>query len=62
MDSDTPWMPAVGIAGEMAFGLAMGTVMSIVFIACQWAGEIVGQQMGFNLSEVFDPLLAPRAQ
>jgi flagellar biosynthetic protein FliR len=30
-------------------------VMSFVFIAVQWAGEIIGQQMGFNLSEVFDP-------
>ena len=51
----TPWELAVGIAGEMAFGLAMGMVMSFVFIAVQWAGEIIGQQMGFNLSEVFDP-------
>ena len=33
----------------------MGTVMSFVFIAVQWAGEIIGQQMGFNISEVFDP-------
>jgi len=52
---DTPWALALGIGGEMAFGLAMGTIMSFVFIACQWAGEIIGQQMGFNLSEVFDP-------
>ncbi len=52
---DTPWELALGIGGEMAFGLAMGTVMSFVFVAVQWAGEIIGQQMGFNLSEVFDP-------
>jgi len=52
---DTPWELALGIGGEMAFGLAMGTIMSFVFIACQWAGEIIGQQMGLNLSEVFDP-------
>ncbi|HET6247249.1 MAG TPA: flagellar biosynthetic protein FliR [Tepidisphaeraceae bacterium] len=52
---DTPWALAVGIGGEMAFGLAMGMVMSFVFVAVQWAGEIIGQQMGFNLSEVFDP-------
>ena len=51
----TPWELAIGIGGEMAFGLAMGMVMSFVFIAVQWAGEIIGQQMGFNLSEVFDP-------
>jgi flagellar biosynthetic protein FliR len=52
---DAPWQLAIGIGGEMAFGLAMGMVMSFVFIAVQWAGEMIGQQMGFNLSEVFDP-------
>lgn len=51
----TVWELTVGIAGEMAFGLAMGMVMSFVFVAIQWAGEIIGQQMGFNLSETFDP-------
>jgi len=52
---DTTFALAAGIAGEMGFGLAMGMIQSFVFIAAQWAGEIVGQQMGFNLSEVFDP-------
>ncbi|MCC7350738.1 MAG: flagellar biosynthetic protein FliR [Phycisphaerales bacterium] len=46
---------ALGIGGEMLFGLAMGMVLSFVFVAVQWAGEMIGQQMGFNLSEVFDP-------
>jgi flagellar biosynthetic protein FliR len=49
------WGMTAGIAGEMAFGLAMGMLLSFEFIAAQWAGEIIGQQMGFNLSEVFDP-------
>jgi flagellar biosynthesis protein FliR len=48
-------MAAVGIGGEIVFGLAMGLILSFVFIAAQWAGQIVGQQMGLNLSEVFDP-------
>ncbi len=51
----TTWALAAGIGGEMMFGLAMGTIISLVFIAAQWAGEIIGQQMGLNLSEVFDP-------
>lgn len=51
----TTWGLAMGIGGEMVFGLAMGMVMSFVFIAVQWAGEVIGQQLGFNLSEVLDP-------
>jgi flagellar biosynthetic protein FliR len=39
----------------MVFGLAMGMVLGFVFVAAQWAGEMIGQQMGFNLSQVFDP-------
>jgi len=52
---ETAWGAALGIGGEMAFGLAMGMVLSFVFVAVQWAGEMIGQQMGFNLGEVFDP-------
>lgn len=52
---DTTWELALGIGGEMAFGVAMGMVLSFTFIAAQWAGEMIGQQMGLNLGEVFDP-------
>ena len=45
---DTTWDTAMAIGGEMCFGLAMGMIMSFVFIACQWAGEIIGQQMGLQ--------------
>src|SRR6188768_2368899 len=41
-----------GITGELLFGLAMGMVLGFIFIAAQWAGEMIGQQMGFNLSQV----------
>lgn len=49
------WLVALGIGGEMIFGLAMGMILSFVFISAQWAGDMIGQQMGLNLSEVFDP-------
>ena len=52
---ESTWELAVGIGGELAFGVAMGMVMTFTFVAAQWAGEMIGQQMGFNLSEVFDP-------
>ncbi len=55
------WLLAVGIAGEIMFGLAMGMAMSFTFIAVQWAGEIIGQQMGFNLAETFDPQFGGQA-
>src|SRR5689334_3124355 len=55
LDSLTIWQLTIGIAGELVFGFAMGMVLSLVFIAAQWAGELIGQQMGFNMSEVFDP-------
>jgi len=46
---------ALDIGGELVFGLAMGSIVSFTFIAAQWAGEMIGQQIGFNLSETFDP-------
>ena len=49
------WDLSLAMAGEILIGLALGMVMSAIFIAAQWAGEIIGQQLGFNLSEVFDP-------
>lgn len=51
----TWWGVTVGIGGELIFGLAMGMILSFVFIAAQWTGDLIGQQMGFNLGEVFDP-------
>jgi flagellar biosynthetic protein FliR len=52
---DSLWKLTVGIMGEIVFGLAMGMIASFIFIAVQWAGEMIGQQMGLNISEVFDP-------
>ncbi|HEX8911961.1 MAG TPA: flagellar biosynthetic protein FliR, partial [Humisphaera sp.] len=36
-------------------GIAMGMLVSFAFVAAQWAGEMVGVEMGLNMSEVFDP-------
>jgi flagellar biosynthetic protein FliR len=33
----------------------MGMILSLIFIAAQWAGEIIGQQMGLSLGQTFDP-------
>lgn len=45
----------VGIGGEVLIGLAMGMSLALVFTAAQWAGELVTQQMGLSLSEMYDP-------
>ena len=55
------WQLAVGVGGELIFGLAMGMALSFTFIAVNWAGEIIGQQMGMNLGEVFDPQFGKQA-
>lgn len=52
---DTLFHLAVAVVGEIMFGLAMGMVMSLVFVGAQWAGEMIGQQLGFNLGAVLDP-------
>lgn len=57
----TAWMLALGVGGELIFGLAMGMALSFTFIAVNWAGEIIGQQMGMNLGEVFDPQFGKQA-
>jgi flagellar biosynthetic protein FliR len=54
---DTTWELAVGIGGEMAFGAAMGMLVSFVFVAAQWAGEMIGIEMGLNMGEMFDPAM-----
>ncbi len=46
---------AFGIGGELIFGLIMGLGLSLAFIAVTWAGEMMGQQMGMNIAETFDP-------
>jgi flagellar biosynthetic protein FliR len=51
----TPWGLALAIGGEIIFGAAMGMILSLIFIAAQWAGEIIGQQMGLSLGQTFDP-------
>src|SRR5438128_763160 len=52
---DSTWQLSIGIAGEMIFGLAIGTALSFVFLAALWAGDMIGQQMGIGLGHVFDP-------
>ncbi len=58
---DSLWQLTAGIAAEIIFGLVMGLSMSMAFYAVGWAGQIIGQQMGFNLAEALDPQIGSQA-
>jgi flagellar biosynthetic protein FliR len=51
----SPWMLALAIGGEIIFGAAIGMILSFVFVAAQWGGEMIGQQMGLNLGQTLNP-------
>jgi len=54
---ESHWALALAMGGELAFGLAIGMGLTLTFVAIHWAGEIIGQQMGLGLGQVFDPQL-----
>jgi flagellar biosynthetic protein FliR len=43
------------IAQQLLIGIAMGFAVRIVFAALEFAGELVGLQMGLNFAGFFDP-------
>lgn len=46
----------VTVAQEVVLGVAMGFSLQTVFTVLRVAGSILGQEMGFNLSQVMDPI------
>lgn len=65
-----PETPAVPLASALAFqlivqqlviGLSLGFAVRLVFAAVEFAGEIIGLQMGLNFAGFFDPLAASTA-
>ena len=42
---------------ELAVGLVLGQVAAFFFSGLQVAGELIGQQIGFSLANVFDPMM-----
>lgn len=44
------------IAQEVLIGLTMGFAARVVFAAIEFAGELVGLQMGLNFASFFDPM------
>ena len=49
------------IAQQVVIGLSLGFAVRVVFAAVEFAGEIIGLQMGLNFAGFFDPLSATTA-
>lgn len=48
---------AIGVAGEILIGVAIGIAVKLIFAGFQIAGQINGIQMGLGLSNVMDPAM-----
>ena len=46
---------AMIVAAEVIFGLLVGFLAQLIFMAAEFAGSVVGYQMGFAMANVFDP-------
>lgn len=61
---DTPLDSVLGltlVAQQVFIGLALGFAVRVIFAAVEFAGEIVGLQMGLNFAGFFDPSTASQS-
>lgn len=58
LDSGTGFML---VAQQVVIGLTLGFAVRIVFAAVEFAGELIGLQMGLNLAGFFDPATGGQA-
>jgi flagellar biosynthetic protein FliR len=49
------------VTQQLVIGLSLGFAVRLVFAAVEFAGEIIGLQMGLNFAGFFDPLSASTA-
>ena len=49
------------VAQQLVIGLSLGFAVRLVFSAVEFAGEVIGLQMGLNFAGFFDPLSAASA-
>lgn len=49
------------VAQQLVIGLSLGFAVRLVFAAVEFAGEVIGLQMGLNFAGFFDPLSAAAA-
>ena len=59
-DRDSPLAFSL-VLQQLVIGLSLGFAVRLVFAALEFAGEIIGLQMGLNFAGFFDPLSASTA-
>ncbi|TKB76795.1 MAG: flagellar biosynthetic protein FliR [Nitrospira sp.] len=52
---EDPYLAGVGLASEFIIGMALGLAARILFTGIELAGEVMGQQMGLGVVQLFDP-------
>lgn len=55
---EDPLAFTVALAGELGVGLITGWLVTVLFEALRWAGEILDLQLGLRAGEVFDAITA----
>lgn len=51
-----PFQSIAAVGGELAIGWLIGFVASLMVWAAQFTGHLIGQEIGFSIGEVFDPV------
>ncbi|MFN3428657.1 MAG: flagellar biosynthetic protein FliR, partial [Candidatus Sericytochromatia bacterium] len=54
-DYTNMWTLGLAVLQEIALGVFIGMMAQFLFVAVQFAGQVVGLQMGFGMASVFDP-------
>lgn len=54
-DYTNMWVLGLALLQEIALGVFIGMLAQLLFVAVQFAGQVVGLQMGFGMASVFDP-------
>lgn len=55
-DLTTFWVMVPVVLSELLLGVTIGFLAQLFFVAVQFAGQVVGLQMGFGMASVFDPM------
>lgn len=54
-DLGSIWGLVPAVLTELMLGVLIGLLAQMFFVAAQFAGQVVGLQMGFGMASVFDP-------